>query len=118
MIHLQQTSKGRETGRVLLGLKQTDMFEVIVSGRPDRNDRVKSLIDTYYSRPFTGVCPRGLRESPSHRVPVPTGFDVREFVSPALRRATNMVTSYFDPGTKLVYAVGAVVGLIRGHQGL
>lgn len=29
-----------ETGRVLLGLKQTDMFEVIVSGRPDGNDRV------------------------------------------------------------------------------
>ena len=27
--------------------------------------------------------------------------------------ATNMVTSYFDPGTKLIYAIGAVVGLIR-----
>ena len=28
--------------------------------------------------------------------------------------ATKMVTSYFDPGTKLIYAVGAVVGLIGG----
>lgn len=28
--------------------------------------------------------------------------------------ATNMITSYFDPGTKLVYAVGAIVGLIGG----
>lgn len=28
--------------------------------------------------------------------------------------ATTMVTSYFDPGTKLVYAVGAIVGLIGG----
>ncbi len=28
--------------------------------------------------------------------------------------ATKMVTSYFDPGTKLVYAIGAVVGLIGG----
>ena len=28
--------------------------------------------------------------------------------------ATSLVTSYFDPGTKLVYAVGAVVGLIGG----
>lgn len=28
--------------------------------------------------------------------------------------ATSMVTSYFDPGTKLVYAIGAVVGLIGG----
>ena len=28
--------------------------------------------------------------------------------------STNMVTSYFDPGTKLIYAIGAVVGLIGG----
>ena len=31
-----------------------------------------------------------------------------------INEATNMVTSYFDPGTKLIYAVGAVVGLIGG----
>ena len=30
--------------------------------------------------------------------------------------ATKMVTSYFDPGTKLVYAIGAVVGLIGGMK--
>lgn len=29
-----------------------------------------------------------------------------------INEATKMVTSYFDPGTKLIYAVGAVVGLI------
>lgn len=29
-----------------------------------------------------------------------------------ITEATNMVTSYFDPGTKLIYAIGAVVGLI------
>lgn len=28
--------------------------------------------------------------------------------------ATSMVTGYFDPGTKLIYAVGAVIGLIGG----
>lgn len=28
--------------------------------------------------------------------------------------ATMMVTSYFDPGTKLIYAVGAVMGLVGG----
>lgn len=28
--------------------------------------------------------------------------------------ATNMVTSYFNPATKLIYAIGAVVGLIGG----
>lgn len=28
--------------------------------------------------------------------------------------ATTMVTGYFDPATKLIYAIGAVVGLIGG----
>lgn len=31
-----------------------------------------------------------------------------------ITEATNMVTSYFDPATKLVYAIEAVVGLIGG----
>ena len=31
-----------------------------------------------------------------------------------INEATSMVTSYFDPGTKLIYAIGAVVGLFGG----
>ena len=31
-----------------------------------------------------------------------------------INEATSMVTSYFAPGTKLIYAIGAVVGLIGG----
>ena len=31
-----------------------------------------------------------------------------------ITEATSMVTSYFEPGTKLIYAIGAVVGLIGG----
>ena len=31
-----------------------------------------------------------------------------------INEATKMVTSYFDPGTRLIYAVGAVVGLMGG----
>ncbi len=31
-----------------------------------------------------------------------------------IEEATAQVTSYFDPATKLVYAVGAVLGLIGG----
>lgn len=31
-----------------------------------------------------------------------------------IAEATRMVTSYFDPATKLIYAIGAVVGLIGG----
>lgn len=33
-----------------------------------------------------------------------------------INQATNMVTSYFDPATKLIYAIGAVVGLIGGGK--
>ena len=29
-----------------------------------------------------------------------------------ITEATNLITGYFDPGTKLVYAIGAVCGLI------
>lgn len=31
-----------------------------------------------------------------------------------INEATTMVTSYFEPGTKLAYAVGAVIGLVGG----
>lgn len=31
-----------------------------------------------------------------------------------INEATSLMTSYFEPGTKLIYAIGAVVGLIGG----
>jgi len=34
--------------------------------------------------------------------------------SAGITEAAQMVTSYFDPATKLIYAIGAVVGLIGG----
>lgn len=34
--------------------------------------------------------------------------------SAGITEATSMVSSYFDPATKLIYAIGAVVGLIGG----
>ncbi|WP_286845133.1 DUF4134 domain-containing protein [Proteiniphilum sp. UBA5346] len=34
--------------------------------------------------------------------------------SAGITQATQMVTSYFDPATRLIYAVGAIVGLIGG----
>ena len=34
--------------------------------------------------------------------------------SAGIAEATKMVTSYFDPGTKLCYAIGAVIGLVGG----
>ena len=34
--------------------------------------------------------------------------------SAGITKATTMITGYFDPATKLIYAIGAVVGLIGG----
>jgi hypothetical protein len=34
--------------------------------------------------------------------------------SAGITEATQMVTSYFNPATQLIYAIGAVVGLIGG----
>ena len=31
-----------------------------------------------------------------------------------MTEATSMVSSYFEPATKLIYAIGAVIGLIGG----
>ena len=31
-----------------------------------------------------------------------------------ITEATSMVSSYFEPATKLIYAIGAVIGLIGG----
>ena len=36
--------------------------------------------------------------------------------SAGITEATKMVTSYFDPGTKLCYAIGAVIGLVGGGK--
>lgn len=34
--------------------------------------------------------------------------------SAGINEATKMISGYFDPATKLIYAIGAVVGLIGG----
>lgn len=68
-----------ETGRLLLGLKETDMFEAIVSGCPDGSDKVKHLIDTYLSA-FHRRMAAEAAESPSPQGAVPDGFDVRNYV--------------------------------------
>ncbi len=68
-----------KTGRILLGLKETDMFEAIVSSCPDGNDKVKNLIDTYLSA-FHRRMAVGAAEGPSPQSAAPDGFDVRDYV--------------------------------------
>lgn len=67
-----------ETGRILLNLKETDMFEYIVSGQPERENRVTSLIDTYLTA-FSKRIAGDEAESPSPQGAVPSGFDVRDY---------------------------------------
>lgn len=43
-----------------------------------------------------------------------TGFLGQGNGSAGINEATQMVTSYFEPATQLIYAIGAVVGLIGG----
>ena len=68
-----------ETGRVLLGLKETDMFEAIVSGQPERDDKVKNLINIYLTAFHRRMSERS-GESQSPQGDVPAGFDVRKYV--------------------------------------
>ena len=68
-----------ETGRVLLNLKGTDMFEAIVSGQPGRGDKVDTLINTYLTAFQKRVAERSA-ESLTPQGEVPSGFDVRNFM--------------------------------------
>jgi len=68
-----------ETGRVLLNLKGTDMLGAMVSGLPEREDKVSSLIDTYLSA-FHKRNAESSAESQSPQGDLPLGFDVRNYV--------------------------------------
>lgn len=71
--------KKEETGRVLLNLKHTDMFEAMVSGEPEREDRVSDLMDSYLKAFHKRKAARpGENEPPV--TAVPKGFDVRKYV--------------------------------------
>ena len=101
-------SKSNERKRVRLTLRESPLTSesnnsIHPSGGPIQSSRHKTKIYdqktfSYRSRPaaihFLCLCPRQrlVGHQPSH----------------------NMVTSYFDPATKLIYAIGAVVGLIGG----
>ena len=68
-----------ETGRVLLNLKGTDMFEAIVSGDSGQGDKVDILINTYLAAFQKKVAERSAESLPPQGE-VPTGFDVRDFM--------------------------------------
>lgn len=70
--------KKEQLGRVLLELKQTDVFEAIVSAHPTGSDKVTHLIDTYLSALEEQTAGKS-GESQSPQGKVPDSFDVRDF---------------------------------------
>lgn len=68
-----------DTGRILLSLRHTDMFEAIVSGFPEREDKVATLIDAYLSAFHKRTVERSA-QSPSVQGDLPEGFNVRDYV--------------------------------------
>jgi hypothetical protein len=76
----RQTRKEKvETGRVLLHLKHTDMFEAVVSGNPGREDKVGSLMNGYLTdfRKRQAAQAGGNEDA---KGTVPAGFDMRKFM--------------------------------------
>ena len=71
--------KKEETGRVLLHLKHTDMFEAMVSGEPEREDRVGGLINSYLKAFHQRKERKKEKDKPS-ATSVPKEFDVRNYV--------------------------------------
>ena len=69
-----------ETGRILLGLRPTDMFEYIVSGDPKREDTVIYLMDTYLAAFQKRMSEREAGSQPPQKVSAAQEFDIRDFV--------------------------------------
>ena len=63
----------------------------------------KNILKNRKDNPLRGTCHR------RNRLRFRAGNGIA-----GINEATSMVSSYFDPGTKLIYAIGAVVGLIGG----
>ena len=68
-----------ETGRVLLNLKGTDMFEAIVSAQPGKGDKVDILINTYLTAFQKKIAERSAESLPPQGE-AHSGFDVRDFM--------------------------------------
>lgn len=70
-----------ETGRILLDLKGTDMFEAIVSGKPGGKAKVSRFMNAYIEAFHRRMSlEKGETDSPDDGVP--SGFDVRKFAKP------------------------------------
>lgn len=80
VVHNPQLTENekRDTGRILLDLKVTDMFEALISGQKERENKVSHLIDSYLSA-FNKKMQDTSGESPTPQG-VPSYFDIRDYI--------------------------------------
>lgn len=76
-IETATSDEREEAGRVLVEMRQTDMFEQIVSGEPKKEAVVSTLMDDYFAAFHRKKQAAGEVEEPT--VKAPEGFDVRSF---------------------------------------
>ena len=87
VVHNPQMTKQeeQETGRVLLAMKETDMFEAIVSSQPEKVDKVNTLMETYLAEFNRKLSERSAEDNPPQGGS-PSGFDVRSYMYNNLKR--------------------------------
>jgi hypothetical protein len=74
------------TGRILLDLKHTDMFEYIVSGDRKRQSKALYLIDTYLTAFQRRMMAEGAEsDEPQNGVVAPQGYSIGDDASPIRR---------------------------------
>ena len=71
--------KKQRVGRTLVELKQTDMFEAIVSASTEGSGKVYELMDSYLKAYYRRIAERAA-ESPPSQVSAPEDFDVQNYV--------------------------------------
>ncbi len=68
-----------EAGRTLLEIRQTDMFEQLVSGKPDRANIVTEFMDAHLSAFYRRLDERNTESGGNNGKKVPADFDIRNF---------------------------------------
>ncbi|NDV64675.1 hypothetical protein [Bacteroides sp. 224] len=68
-----------ESGRVFLEMRETDMFEAIVSAESERENKVNFLMETYLTAFHQKIAVRSTEDN-LPKSDIPSDFDLREYV--------------------------------------
>lgn len=81
VIHKEEITQKQkeEAGRTLFEIRQTDMFEQLVSGKPDRVSTVTEYMDAHLSAFYRRLDARNTETGNNSGKKVPADFDIRNF---------------------------------------